>query len=294
MWLPLVMLLAAAPKSDYAGTVACKACHAAQYEAQSKSEHANALARSKPEQPGEWAFGSGLQAITFVSRADKENYLEHGESWFRELNDYARTPGHPNTAGVRYRIFDPNGGILRCFGCHSTGPVTLSADESIVPSELGVRCEDCHGPSAAHAANPSKSKPVNPARLTSVQVNELCGACHRMPASADDTPDLRNPWNARHQPLTLAASRCFNESKGRLNCSSCHTPHAPLERKAAVYNTACAKCHPTPSHKENIAADSCVRCHMPGVKIPPGIVFANHRISVFAPADPLTPVPARP
>ena len=101
MRLPLLMLLAAAPKSEYAGANACKACHAAQYELQSRSEHARALAKSKPEQPGEWAFGSGLQAITFVSRADQESYLEHGESWFRELKDYARTPGHRSNAGMR-------------------------------------------------------------------------------------------------------------------------------------------------------------------------------------------------
>ncbi len=289
MWLPLVMLLAAAPKSDYAGAAACKACHAPQYAAQIKSEHASALAKSKPEQPGEWAFGSGLQAITFVSRADQETYLEHGESWFRELKDYARTPGHPTAAGMRYRIFDPAARILRCFACHSTGPVTLSKEEAIVPTELGVRCEDCHGPSAAHVASPSTAKPVNPARMTSVQVNGLCGSCHRMPAAADDTPDLRNPWNARHQPLTLAASRCFNESKGRLSCTTCHDPHAPLERKTAGYNAACVKCHASPKHKEEVAGDSCVRCHMPGVKIPPGIVFANHRIAVFNASDPLTP-----
>jgi cytochrome c554/c'-like protein len=287
------MLFAAASKSDYAGSAACKTCHAAQYDAQSKSEHAHALARSKPEQPGEWAFGSGLQAITFVSRADKENYIELGESWFRELNTYARTPGHSNTAGIHYRIFDPAARMLRCFACHSTGPVSLTADESIVPFEAGVRCEDCHGPSAAHVANPAQFKPVNPARLSSVEINNLCGACHRMPAAAGETPDLRDPWNARHQPLTLAASRCFNESKGRLKCTTCHSPHALLERRRALYDDACAKCHASPRHKQAVAGDSCVRCHMPGVKIPPGLVFANHRIAVFTDADPLTPAPVR-
>jgi len=290
LWLPFVFVLSAAPPQDYAGSAACKACHAEVYAAQLKSEHATALAKSKPEQPGEWAFGSGLQAITFVSRADQEHYLEHGESWFKELNDFARTPGHRNTAGVRYRVFDPAAGILRCFGCHSTGPVTLAADESIVPFEPGVRCEDCHGPSAKHAADPTSTSPVNPKKLTAAKVNELCGACHRMPAAGDDTPDLRNPWNARHQPLTLAASRCFNESKGGLSCNNCHTPHARLERNAAVYNTACGKCHPSPKHQQSVDGDSCVRCHMPGVKLPPGIVFANHRIAVYTEADPLTPV----
>ena len=54
-----------------------------------------------------------------------------------------------------------------------------------------------------------------------------------MPGGVAATPDLRNPWNARHQPLLLAASRCFRESKGRLSCLTCHSPHAPLEQKLA-------------------------------------------------------------
>lgn len=77
-----------------------------------------ALSRSKPGQPGQWAFGSGAQAITFVRRLDPDYYLEEGRSWYRAVGGYARTPGHTGSGGVRDRIYDPSAMILRCFACH--------------------------------------------------------------------------------------------------------------------------------------------------------------------------------
>jgi hypothetical protein len=287
IFFPLPLLFAATAASDYAGAGACQKCHAAEFAAQSASEHAGALTRSKPPQPGEWAFGAGSQAITFVSRLDSATYLEHGQSWFRALKGYARTPGHRSASGVRYRIFDPAAGILRCFACHSSGPLSLASDEAIVPAELGVRCEVCHGPAAAHVRDPARNHPQNPGKLTANQLNEFCGACHRMPAAAGDTPNLRDPWNVRHQPLLLAASACFQSSQGRLSCLTCHSPHAPLEQKVAAYDTACGKCHAAPRHTRPIGDRACAGCHMPTVRPQPNLAFSNHRIAVYAAADPL-------
>ena len=286
----VLLLLAAAQPGDYAGAAGCQKCHPGQFALQSSSGHARALARSTPRQPGEWAFGAGEQAITFVSRLDGEHYLEEGKSWYRRLKGYERTPGAQSDAGTRYRLYDPAAAILRCFACHSTGPLSISADEVIVPHEPGVRCEVCHGPAAAHARDPAGVRPQNPARLSAGGLNDFCGACHRMPAGAAETPDLRNPWNARHQPLLLAASRCFRESQGRLSCLTCHSPHAPLERKLAAYDSACMKCHAAPRHKKPVAGEACAGCHMPAVKPQPNLEFANHRIAVYRAADPLSPV----
>ncbi|HYM10419.1 MAG TPA: multiheme c-type cytochrome [Bryobacterales bacterium] len=288
MW--LLSLLLAAAGSPYAGAAACRQCHAAEFAAQSATAHAAALAHSKAPQPGGWAFGAGAQAITFVSRLDAENYLENGKSWYRSLQGYALTPGHRNTTGQRYRTFDPSAAILRCFACHSTGPLALGPDEAIIPHELGVRCEACHGPAADHARDPAHHHPRNPATLSADQLNALCGECHRMPAAATDSTDLRNPWNARHQPLLLAASRCFRESKGRLSCLTCHQPHAALERRLVVYDAACKSCHASPRHSRPILGRACAECHMPAVRPQPELAFANHRIAIYAPADPLSPV----
>jgi len=279
--------------SGYAGAAACRPCHAATFAAQSASAHAGALARSKPPQPGQWAFGAGSQAITFVSRLDAENYLEHGESWYRSARSLALTPGHRNAAGVRYRLFDPSAAILRCFACHSTGPLSFDAGEEIVPNELGVRCEACHGPAAAHVRDPARVRPANPGRLSADALNALCGACHRMPAATGDATDLHNPWNARHQPLLLAASACFRKSGGRLSCLTCHSPHAALETNLAAYDAACRRCHAAPRHARSVGRQACAACHMPAVHPQPNLAFANHRIAVYAPSDPLSPIAAR-
>jgi hypothetical protein len=290
MSIALPLLFAVVSAADYAGGPACGKCHPAEFAMQSRSAHAHSLARSIPPQPGDWAFGAGEQAITFVTRVDPGHYLEEGQSWYKRLNGYALTPGADSLAGTRYRLFDPAAGMLRCFSCHSTGPVTLAADEAIVPHELGVRCETCHGPGAAHARDPAHVHPVNPGKLSAVRLNELCGNCHRMPAAAADTPDLRNPWNMRHQPLLLAASACFQRSQGRLTCLTCHSPHAPLQHNIASYNAACAKCHAAPRHSSSVAGLPCAGCHMPSVKPTENLVFANHRIAVYGSADPLSPV----
>jgi len=284
---------AAVSPADYAGAAACGACHPVESTAQSASAHAHALARAQYPQPGDWAFGAGTQAITFVRRLDSESYVEESQTWYRVLGGFARTPGHPGDAGVRDRIFDPSAAILRCFACHSTGPLRISGDQTIMPTELGVRCEVCHGPAAAHAREPLRIHPRNPGQLKAEDLNLLCGECHRMPAAAGQSLNLRDPWNARHQPLMLAESACFRESQGRLKCLTCHPPHATVSQKRGAYDAACMRCHSAPRHKLKTAGRPCVACHMPAVTAQPYLTFANHRIAVYAPADPMSPIRAR-
>ncbi|MBI3682344.1 MAG: hypothetical protein HY235_18350 [Acidobacteria bacterium] len=249
------------------------------------------LAAQFPKQPGEWAFGAGAQAVTFVSPLDEDHYLEHGLSWYAASKSMALTPGHRRPDGERYRTFDPGAAILRCFQCHSTGPPRLSGGFRIEPFEAGVQCEACHGPGAAHA---SSQKPIlNPKRLAADAINELCGACHRKPAAAGSDTDWSNPWNTRHQPLYLAESSCFRKSAGKLSCFTCHSPHAPVSREAAVYGGACSGCHARPRHRTAAGGRVCVSCHMPEVRPSPHLRFANHWIGVYADGKPLKPI-ARP
>lgn len=247
---------------------------------QSRTGHAVALKRSQAPQPGEWAFGAGEQAITFVRRLDRDFYLELGRSWYAASKSYSRTPGHANEEGLRYRTFDPSAGMLSCFGCHSTGPVSVSANGNITPHELGVRCESCHGASEEHVRTPKLVHPSNPGSMTGEAMNEFCGACHRMPAPASATPNLKDPWNARHQPLLLSESRCFKASEGKLTCITCHSPHQPLERNLASYDAACSSCHDAVKHVRTTAGRACAACHMPAVQAQRNLTFTNHRISV--------------
>lgn len=274
----------------YAGAEACRPCHPAEYAAQSASAHARSLAPSHAPQPGEWAFGAGSQAITFVRHRDPDTYLELGQSWYSKLNGFAATPGHPKGEDTPYRTFDPSAGIMRCFACHSTGPLRLADGQTIVPHEPGVRCEACHSAAGEHALDPARNSCENPGRYTADAINELCGECHRMPAGATETTDLRDPWNARHQPLMLAASACYRSSNGKLSCLTCHSPHAKVDRNPASYDVRCKTCHAAVKHAGTVAGKSCAECHMPAVRPQPHLEFANHRIAVYAASDPLTPV----
>jgi hypothetical protein len=292
LWLTLAVRGAGAV--DYVGAEVCRNCHAAEFEGQSRSGHGMALSRSAAGQPGEWAFGAGVQAITFVSRLDRDRYLEHGESWYRALDGYGVTPGHRDAQGIAFRIFDPAALIFRCFACHSTGPVTQDeTDDHIVPHELGVRCEVCHGPGRLHAQDPARNHMRNPASWTAKQLGDFCGKCHRLTLeTGKEAFDLRDPRNARNEPLLLAASACFRRTKGGISCVACHVPHGPLETAASKYDAVCSNCHRAPRHANATGGQACVVCHMPAVRFE-NLAYRNHRIATYAAAEPMSPVNAK-
>lgn len=254
--------------------------------------------------PLEWAFGAGEQAVTFVTRVDKEWYVEHSLSYYKGAQGFALTPGQaeltpanlPEAMGITYKTLDPQTGILGCFECHSTGPVARGPEDELRPEELGVRCESCHGPGAAHAAAGDPPLIANPARLDANQQNEFCGKCHRPPAAKNEQPDWNYVWNVRHQPLYLAESSCFTRSEGALSCLTCHDPHqAARNFDARFYNNKCVSCHDE-GRREPAAAcraekpSNCVSCHMPRVSPQPFLRFTNHWIGVYSEGSKLRPI----
>ncbi|MBI4904450.1 MAG: hypothetical protein HY820_12485 [Acidobacteria bacterium] len=281
---------------QFAGSESCRKCHPAQFAAHAKTGHSRSLSKTKdhplraqfPAVEAEWAFGAGLQAVTFVSQADEEHYLEHGLSWYAASKSAGLTPGHRSPRGERYRIFDPSAAILRCFACHSTGTPRLADGHRIEVAETGVQCESCHGAAADHVIS---QKPVrNPKYLDAMGINKLCGGCHRMPTTSGDNVDWSNPWNTRHQPLYLAESACFRKSRGRLSCLTCHPAHAGLSHDAAYYDGICGTCHTQPRHKTaSVSGRNCIGCHMPMVKPQANLRFANHWIGSYTEGKPLRP-----
>lgn len=289
-----LLLLPLAPflNAQYVGSQQCRQCHAEKFETQSRSDHAHALAPAPPGSPGEWAFGAGAKAITYVSKIDPDTYVERARSYYASTKSMAPTPGHPNGEDRPYPTFDPETSILRCFRCHSTGQPKLGAGFTITPGENGVRCESCHGPGAAHVkAGGGAATILNPKRLNAVELNEFCGTCHRKAPEAGDEKDWSNSWNTRHQPTYLSQAACFRKSAGALSCLTCHDPHGPLTHTAADYDKRCNTCHAAVKHQAPVAARSCVGCHMPQAQTTLAqLRFTNHWIGVYRPGNALVPI----
>ena len=281
------LLSASLVPAQYIGSEACRACHSAQFTSQSKTGHAHALAPATKGSPGQWAFGAGAVAITYVSQADEDGYIEHGLSYYASIRSMALTPGHASASDRRYRTFDPVASVLRCFRCHSTGPLTLGPRYSIQPSELGVRCESCHGPGEAHVK--AAGSILNPGKLPAGQINEFCGTCHRKPPESGEETDWTNAWNTRHEPDYLSHATCFRKSGGALTCLTCHDPHQPLSQTAASYDKRCVGCHAVVRHRVAVAKQACVGCHMPQVQTGPHLRFTNHWIGVYENGSHLVP-----
>src|SRR5436190_14607517 len=85
--------------------------------------------------PVDWAFGAGLQAVTFVGKASDELYLEHSFTYYLGSRSFDITPQHESlpaktlhqAMGQAIRTQGPGFTIQNCFQCHSTGPVSVSS-----------------------------------------------------------------------------------------------------------------------------------------------------------------------
>jgi hypothetical protein len=216
---------------------------------------------------------------------------------------------------------------IGCEACHGPGALHVKemqakkgrvlgpneVDTSIVnPAKISPRvaddiCRECHQAGDAVALYPGKTdldyRPGTPLSDTMAIVKRPIKPEQREEANRlEANPPIRG---SLEQPLwwknsTLELSRCYQESHGRLTCSTCHSTHhlpSPGEERAA-YRAACLTCHQVtscalkPDDKTRVAAgDYCIECHMEKRPVA-GIAHSNdtkHRI-VRYPGQPLPEV----
>jgi len=241
-----------------------------------------------------------------VGVANQTFVLQHQDRFYESLVSY-----YPGVAGLNITMGSQrihprnlveamgrelsNDEVTACFGCHSSGAVEqgqLHLD-SLRP---GLDCEHCHAGATAHleALQQGRSGVTPPrlAQMTSEEMSNFCGNCHR----TWDTVVRSRIWgmlNVRFQPYRLANSACFVGDDRRIACTGCHNPHQELVRDGASYDAACLACHgaatgevkhwkPCPVGKSN-----CTSCHMPKVELPGSLsVFTDHNIRILHPGDP--------
>lgn len=289
--------------------------------------------------PIAFLLGSGDRGITPVSELNADEYRELRISFYGDTQNWDFTPGQEvanltNLSDALGRRIEKKG-RLGCLNCHSTLLVQRGETIDVAASRFGVHCERCHGPGRQHSeaaqkgeflptSNPAvaqatalahrllegetRKSPQDRFLLSVARASDdrlirdlyMCGECHGRNALHDhiEGDDL-----AMFQVAALAASRCFQESRGKLRCTDCHDPHRDVENAdRASYVDVCRKCHlggraegtlSDRRDEDEVAARACpiddeggcVDCHMPKKTPMYRSRFTHHRIGLFTGAD---------
>jgi hypothetical protein len=272
-------------------------------------------------EPISFVIGSGQRGRTYlVKRGDM--FFQSPIGWYTSVHKWDLSPGYKYPQNER---FERRVGV-GCLYCHAgilnpnpDNPDTFR-DPAIV--ELPISCERCHGPAKKHVEYQrlgtlpaGEVDPiVNPAKLDPMRREHVCDQCHLLGEAvvprygrthADFRPGmlLDDVWTvfvSKHGAESrgakavshveqMQASRCYQQSKGMMGCTSCHDPHSKPkpEERVAHFDGRCKKCHEqtdcrAPDAERNAAPanGSCIACHMPGA--PAGDVahtaLTDHRI----------------
>jgi predicted CXXCH cytochrome family protein len=276
----------AAKSAKYIGSTQCMTCHkdmhAALIGGYSKAAHHAAMtdAAKKPD-----AIVAKFDAGSPVAKADIKYVLGTGKVYQSYLDkDLKVLPGEWNVKDQKWVTIASVDGATQCVGCHTTNfdPAAKTW------TELGVGCEDCHGPGGAHADSMDAADINSLKKLDSKKKDMVCGQCHSVGMDltgkyAFPTTFLPGDDLAKHFKLTEPGEHARNSQyntfitskhyEGGMSCMTCHDPHgdkakAKPQLKQPVTDQ-CLVCHKSAigslkSHAPTAAADAtCATCHMP-------------------------------
>jgi tetratricopeptide (TPR) repeat protein len=239
-----------------------------------------------------YVLGSGTKGRGYL--ASEDGYLTALPiSWYSSRKAWDFSPG--------YRQNNPRFSrpiVAGCMACHNAtfGVLEGSINGYVEPLPMGLGCQRCHGPGAAHVAFQERGEhgvdPMpNIAKLDPGRQMDVCLQCHLLSDDrigrgdcagfkpGDRLADCRVDYfdvnsggtfdAVGHGPRTMA-SKCYKASGGKLTCIRCHDPHRPAHEVSRTdYNQRCNECHETVLCKrpvkpmENPREGDCVSCHMP-------------------------------
>lgn len=248
-----------------------------------------------------YVIGSGRRGRSYL--VEHDGFLFQSPiSWYAQEGRWDLAPDSRAGSSRFQRAISPN-----CLFCHTNRyePVDDMVGRYAPPTfrGLSIGCERCHGPGELHARSPGTLTAgvdptiVNPAHLEPSLREAVCQQCHlggekRVEPvgrkALDYRPGLpleefltvlvdRRESEGRSESIghteQMLASRCYQQSRGALGCTSCHDPHAlpSADERVSYYRGRCLECHgrsspcsvPEPERRERSADDSCIDCHMP-------------------------------
>jgi predicted CXXCH cytochrome family protein len=244
-----------------------------------------------------YALGSGTRGTSYLIEHDGRLF-QSPISWFGQKKQFDLAPGYDASNPHFDRAIEPS-----CLFCHANRvqPIEHSVNRYEQPVFRGhaIGCERCHGPGELHSRRQELVDGrdltiVNPRHLEPALRMAVCEQCHLLGdhrvdrlgrATFDYRPGLPltdffavygraadRGNTAVGQVEQMKFSRCYRESRGRLDCVSCHDPHqvpAP-EEKTAYFRRQCLGCHekagcklPASTRLAQSKDDNCVQCHMP-------------------------------
>lgn len=252
-----------------------------------------------------WLVGSGRHAqtplLTWLDAEGKTASIEHSVSLYPdgelgttlEMEAVSESLGLPALGNYRSCSETAN-----CFGCHSTVvPVVAGRvlEDEIVP---GVGCIRCHADAEEHSVAMERGNAFTGERLSLLSPRESvdrCGECHRRADELGGPLHPDNPLLVRFASVGLSQSQCFQKQPhgmdraeggetGRLDCLSCHSPHAETDARWQTHAAVCLRCHAATSSAADFACpeagpgENCLSCHMKKVQSGERLWFTDHWI----------------
>ncbi len=264
-------------------------------------------------QKADYIVGSGHHTHSHLYQQGSYIY-QLPMTWYAQKKLWDLPPGFEQNHSHFNRMID-----LECMSCHNAMPVMAQgSDRQFVSIGNGIDCERCHGPGSAHidaVKNGSKDlKIVQPSKLSYERQTDICQRCHLQgnnvlkpgKSFADFQPGMKlsdvfeiylplyeggdQPFDMANHSARLQSSKCFQVSKGKLTCITCHNPHVSVKVTGnEVFNKSCMKCHQPENCTETKAnrqklQDNCVQCHMPaqGTEDIPHVSVHDHKIAIPA------------